>query len=121
VIYGGTSDHDARRIAVTWYRAWLSSQPGLLAAARRQLAGRDLMCWCPPGEPCHADVLLEIANPPAAAPLEEPTVGPRCGNNPNVRLTPGDRKAVDDFKAYLARRRAGGPPERNPFTTAEEA
>lgn len=30
---------------------------------RRELAGRDLACWCPPG-PCHADVLLELANTP---------------------------------------------------------
>jgi Domain of unknown function (DUF4326) len=29
---------------------------------RRELAGRDLACWCPLGQPCHADVLLEIAN-----------------------------------------------------------
>lgn len=29
---------------------------------RRQLAGRDLACWCPPAVPCHADLLLEIAN-----------------------------------------------------------
>jgi hypothetical protein len=29
---------------------------------RRVLAGRDLVCWCPPDQPCHADVLLEIAN-----------------------------------------------------------
>lgn len=29
---------------------------------RRELAGKDLACWCPPGEPCHADVLLEVAN-----------------------------------------------------------
>lgn len=28
---------------------------------RRDLAGRDLACWCPPSVPCHADVLLEIA------------------------------------------------------------
>lgn len=49
------------------------------------------------------------------------TVGPRCGNNPNVRLTPGDRQAVDEFKAYLARRRAGGPPERNPFGPESES
>jgi hypothetical protein len=28
----------------------------------RELAGRDLACWCPLGEPCHADVLLRIAN-----------------------------------------------------------
>ena len=31
-----------------------------------QLRGKDLACWCPPGEPCHADVLLEIANRPIA-------------------------------------------------------
>lgn len=29
---------------------------------RTELAGRDLMCWCKTTEPCHADVLLEIAN-----------------------------------------------------------
>lgn len=29
---------------------------------RRQLAGRDLACWCGPDAPCHADVLLEVAN-----------------------------------------------------------
>jgi hypothetical protein len=31
------------------------------------LAGLDLACWCPLDQPCHADVLLEIANPPAPA------------------------------------------------------
>jgi hypothetical protein len=31
-------------------------------AARAALAGKDLMCWCPPGAPCHADALLRIAN-----------------------------------------------------------
>lgn len=29
---------------------------------RRSLRGKNLACWCPPGKPCHADVLLEIAN-----------------------------------------------------------
>jgi hypothetical protein len=29
---------------------------------RRELAGRDLCCWCPLDGPCHADVLLEVAN-----------------------------------------------------------
>lgn len=32
-----------------------------------ELAGHDLACWCPPGQPCHADVLLELANTEAAA------------------------------------------------------
>lgn len=26
------------------------------------LRGLDLVCWCPLDQPCHADVLLEIAN-----------------------------------------------------------
>lgn len=30
---------------------------------RRQLRGRDLACWCPLDEPCHGDLLLDIANP----------------------------------------------------------
>lgn len=38
---------------------------------------------------------------------EASEVGPRCGNNPNVKLTEGDQKAVDNFKAYLRERRAG--------------
>jgi hypothetical protein len=29
---------------------------------RGELAGKDLACWCPPEQPCHADALLEIAN-----------------------------------------------------------
>lgn len=27
-----------------------------------QLAGKNLACWCAPGQPCHADILLELAN-----------------------------------------------------------
>lgn len=34
---------------------------------RRELAGRDLGCACPPELPCHVDVLLEVANPAALA------------------------------------------------------
>ena len=33
-----------------------------LADAIRGLRGRDLACWCPLDQPCHADVLLYIAN-----------------------------------------------------------
>ena len=29
---------------------------------RRELRGKDLACWCPLDQPCHADALLEIAN-----------------------------------------------------------
>jgi hypothetical protein len=27
-----------------------------------ELAGKDLACWCPLDQPCHADVLLALAN-----------------------------------------------------------
>lgn len=30
--------------------------------ARTELRGHDLACWCPLDQPCHADVLLEVAN-----------------------------------------------------------
>jgi hypothetical protein len=26
------------------------------------LRGKDLACWCPLNQPCHADVLLRLAN-----------------------------------------------------------
>lgn len=27
-----------------------------------ELRGKDLACWCPLDQPCHADVLLKLAN-----------------------------------------------------------
>ena len=29
---------------------------------RSGLRGKNLACWCPLSQPCHADILLEIAN-----------------------------------------------------------
>jgi len=49
-------------------RALLAGDLGVTVEdVRRELRGRDLACWCPVvfrGEhvPCHADVLLEVAN-----------------------------------------------------------
>src|SRR6185436_16151556 len=36
--------------------------PEIAESARRELRGKNLACWCPLGQPCHADVLLELAN-----------------------------------------------------------
>jgi hypothetical protein len=36
---------------------------------RACLRGKNLACWCELGEPCHADVLLELANASTNAPL----------------------------------------------------
>jgi hypothetical protein len=42
------------------YRAWILTQPALVEAARRELRGKVLACWCAPLA-CHAEVLAEIA------------------------------------------------------------
>jgi len=34
----------------------------LLTRAKLLLRGLNLACWCPLGQPCHADVLLELVN-----------------------------------------------------------
>lgn len=38
------------------------SYMGKVIASLPDLRGKNLACWCKPGEPCHADVLLELAN-----------------------------------------------------------
>lgn len=57
------------RLAVDMYRLWLSNwnmadldvpRPG--PGEWRELRGKNLGCWCPLDQPCHADVLLELAN-----------------------------------------------------------
>jgi uncharacterized protein DUF4326 len=61
-----------RTWAVEWFeqaveadRLYGRNQLGFTyAEIRDQLAGRDLACWCSPDLPCHADVLLRIANAP---------------------------------------------------------
>ena len=68
-------EDDARQICVAAFRAWLTGNrwadgSGPAADKRHadylasipELRGHDLACWCPPDAPCHADVLLELAN-----------------------------------------------------------
>lgn len=52
---------------VDMFREYMDGSPGKKKAAA-MLRGKDLACWCEVGDPCHADVLLEIANaePPHA-------------------------------------------------------
>ncbi len=64
-----SADAGSPDAAVAAYRTHLTATPGLLDAARRQLAGRDLACWCPTGRPCHADVLLDLVNDPIGDPM----------------------------------------------------
>lgn len=69
------SDDDLRRFCVTCYRddwdaAMRSSnqhprQPPMPFGKPVELGplrGKDLACWCSLDQPCHADVLLDLAN-----------------------------------------------------------
>jgi hypothetical protein len=52
--------------AVEDYWGWLlfdTDGQKVLEAARRELRGKNLACWCEAGSPCHADALLELVSP----------------------------------------------------------
>lgn len=49
---------------ISKFRAWVSWDRGRNPAIYpdpRELHGKNLACWCPLDQPCHADVLLELA------------------------------------------------------------
>jgi len=53
--------------AVQCFREMMAAEGETAAALRAslpELRGKNLACWCKPGEPCHADVLLALANGP---------------------------------------------------------
>lgn len=63
---------EALAVTANLFREWLQGEFGahFRRRARADLRGKNLACWCPLDQPCHADVLLEIANvplPPASA------------------------------------------------------
>lgn len=64
---GSDTGNDPRADAVSLFRAWLFSGRGPSAPTDADIAalrGKNLMCWCPLDQPCHADVLLDLANKP---------------------------------------------------------
>ena len=50
------------RRAVLAFKRVLHFHAAIVASAKIELRGKNLACWCKIGDPCHADVLLEIAN-----------------------------------------------------------
>ncbi len=61
-IFGFVKDAGA---ALGFYLGWLATHPDgqrIVEDARRELRGKSLACWCRPGCPCHADVLLRLSN-----------------------------------------------------------
>jgi hypothetical protein len=64
-----------RETAIRWFSEWLAGVPVDIEDRPPSidrialLRGRNLACWCALDQPCHADVLLEIANAdPARSP-----------------------------------------------------
>ena len=51
----------ARQVCVDRFEDGMSDY--YLERVKVHLAGKNLACWCPLDQPCHADVLLKIANP----------------------------------------------------------
>lgn len=54
-------------MAGDWLRGTLDpalspGDPPTRDTIRRELGGHNLACWCKPGTPCHADILIELAN-----------------------------------------------------------
>jgi hypothetical protein len=61
------TDGDRGRCVALFRDAFLGGRLTFTAGdVRRELAGRDLACWCPTDGPCHADVLLDAANRPGS-------------------------------------------------------
>ena len=57
-------DHD-RPTVVRLFREWIYSDDPRAVKMRgeiEELRGKNLLCFCPTGGPCHGDVLLELAN-----------------------------------------------------------
>lgn len=55
VVEPGTPLHDFRE-----RYGWHGFQ--LAVVSRKVLRGKNLVCWCGPDDPCHADVILRVAN-----------------------------------------------------------
>ena len=62
--FRASEDYSVER-AVADYEKWLHNDPKgkeTLLAAKAELSGKNLACWCKPGMPCHADILLKLVN-----------------------------------------------------------
>ena len=52
---------DSREQAIEYFENYINNTPWLLKAAKEELKGKILGCFCHP-LPCHGDILLKIAN-----------------------------------------------------------
>lgn len=50
-----------RNQVIAKYKAYINNNPDLISSVKKNLHGKNLVCFCAP-MPCHGDILLEIAN-----------------------------------------------------------
>lgn len=68
-----TNDTMGRAYAVIMFAGYCPPNSALAEAARRILRGKNLACFCPVDQPCHADILMQLANPATHSPQESQT------------------------------------------------
>lgn len=56
------SPEEAIELYKTHMATKIKTWPDAMRKELESLRGKNLACWCKIGQPCHADVLLEIAN-----------------------------------------------------------
>jgi hypothetical protein len=63
------TQNDAVKMFAKWLRGKLPAEkfgylpePPTKEEIKKNLKGKNLMCWCSIDSPCHADILLQIAN-----------------------------------------------------------
>lgn len=59
---GFVADHDGKVERIVSSPSINAKLPPPFSDIQRELRGKNLACWCPLDRPCHADVLLELAN-----------------------------------------------------------
>lgn len=52
---------DSREEAIECFKNYLIATPWLVEAAKKELKGKILGCWCSP-QSCHGEILAKIAN-----------------------------------------------------------
>lgn len=57
-LIGKDGDRDG---VIRKYKKYITDNKNLYEECKKELKGKDLVCWCAP-KACHADILLEIAN-----------------------------------------------------------
>jgi hypothetical protein len=63
-VSGQTIFVESKEQAIGLFSQYLKTIGGaeIAVAARRELKGKNLACWCKDGHACHGDVLLTVAN-----------------------------------------------------------